>query len=322
MTSSPSSQRAQNDAQHHHHYHHLVLIHGAWAGAWVWNAVTPLLEKVGYTVHAVDLPGNRGEIPPETVTLDLYCDYIQTKVLGPIFDQTQQQQPQQQQQQPQQQGPKVTLVAHSGAGVIALQLAENLGPGQSLHSIVIVAGMLLPPSMTFSQFRALPSHERLPSKEPLELIFTSDGSLSTVTTTSAIQCFFQDLPTNMAQQAAANLTAQPTGGLNICANYNPGTAEGGGTGGGRGGVRRTPILYLEALRDASVVLPLQRAMHRAFVQNMGPTTNNNNNNTKDHNLLTVMSIDTGHVPHVAQPERFCQMVCDYIQSVSSSSSSS
>lgn len=37
--------------------HDIVLIHGAWHGAWCWELVTPLLEKQGFRVHALTLPG-------------------------------------------------------------------------------------------------------------------------------------------------------------------------------------------------------------------------------------------------------------------------
>src|SRR5581483_10355186 len=34
----------------------IVLVHGAWHGSWCWERVTPLLEKHGLAVRAVDLP--------------------------------------------------------------------------------------------------------------------------------------------------------------------------------------------------------------------------------------------------------------------------
>lgn len=37
--------------------HDIVLIHGAWHGAWCWELVAPLLEKQGFRVHALTLPG-------------------------------------------------------------------------------------------------------------------------------------------------------------------------------------------------------------------------------------------------------------------------
>ena len=35
-----------------------VLIHGAWAGSWVWDALKPELEAAGHRVLAFDMPGN------------------------------------------------------------------------------------------------------------------------------------------------------------------------------------------------------------------------------------------------------------------------
>ena len=35
-----------------------VLVHGAWAGSWVWEKIIPILESLRHRVIAVDLPGN------------------------------------------------------------------------------------------------------------------------------------------------------------------------------------------------------------------------------------------------------------------------
>lgn len=37
---------------------HILLVHGAWHGAWCWYRLIPELEARGFTVHAVDLPGH------------------------------------------------------------------------------------------------------------------------------------------------------------------------------------------------------------------------------------------------------------------------
>lgn len=38
----------------------VVLVHGAWHGAWCWEKVTPLLAEAGIDAVAVDLPGGDG----------------------------------------------------------------------------------------------------------------------------------------------------------------------------------------------------------------------------------------------------------------------
>ena len=35
----------------------VVLVHGAWHGAWCWQRVVPRLQQAGVAVHAVTLTG-------------------------------------------------------------------------------------------------------------------------------------------------------------------------------------------------------------------------------------------------------------------------
>ena len=43
----------------------IVLVHGAWGGAWIWRRVLPLLRAGGHEVHAVTLTGvgERAHLP-------------------------------------------------------------------------------------------------------------------------------------------------------------------------------------------------------------------------------------------------------------------
>ncbi|HEY1739462.1 MAG TPA: alpha/beta hydrolase [Acidimicrobiia bacterium] len=49
----------------------IVLVHGAWHGAWCWDRLTPLLDDAGVTSIAVDLPGHGNDPGPFT---DLHGD--------------------------------------------------------------------------------------------------------------------------------------------------------------------------------------------------------------------------------------------------------
>src|SRR3954468_22770120 len=49
----------------------LVLVHGAWHGAWCWERLTPLLDDAGVPWIAVDLPGHGEDPGPMT---DMYGD--------------------------------------------------------------------------------------------------------------------------------------------------------------------------------------------------------------------------------------------------------
>jgi pimeloyl-ACP methyl ester carboxylesterase len=59
-----------------------VLVHGAFAGAWTWERVIPLLEAAGHTAEAFDLPGSGDDrTPVEEITLDAYAGRL-CEVLG------------------------------------------------------------------------------------------------------------------------------------------------------------------------------------------------------------------------------------------------
>ena len=52
----------------------IVLIHGAWAGAWSWRDAARLLRKQGFDVYAPTMTGiaERSHVPPQNVTLSTH----------------------------------------------------------------------------------------------------------------------------------------------------------------------------------------------------------------------------------------------------------
>jgi pimeloyl-ACP methyl ester carboxylesterase len=59
------------------HIGRIVLVHGASHGAWCWERLTPLLERLGYLVQAPDLPGLGADpTPPAAVTFEDYVDRV------------------------------------------------------------------------------------------------------------------------------------------------------------------------------------------------------------------------------------------------------
>lgn len=83
----------------------VVLIHGAWAGAWVWQLLTPHLEEAGLEVVTICLPGTDAT-PAVDVTLDLYVAHVANMIAWL--------------------GRPASLVAHSGGGVVASAIAEAM----------------------------------------------------------------------------------------------------------------------------------------------------------------------------------------------------
>ena len=113
----------------------LLLIHGAWQGAWAWDRLVPELDALGHRCHAVDMPGNgngRSRLQPKNVSLERYIEYLQ-RLLAEI-------------------GEPVVVVRHSSGGIIASQLAEE--EPDRVRGLIYVAGMMLPTGMGFSDIVA------------------------------------------------------------------------------------------------------------------------------------------------------------------------
>ena len=101
----------------------VVLIHGAWAGSWVWDSLQDGLRDAGHRPHAVDLPGNGSDATPlAEVSLQRYVEHVGALIEtlpGPIH-----------------------LVAHSGGGITATAIAERYA--ERIAGVTYVAGMMLP----------------------------------------------------------------------------------------------------------------------------------------------------------------------------------
>jgi pimeloyl-ACP methyl ester carboxylesterase len=206
----------------------VILIHGAWQGAWVWDRFAPFLRAAGLDSIALDLPGNGVDrTPAGEVSLDLYVSHVQ-RILEALD------------------GP-ANLVAHSGGGLVASAVAE--AAPERVSRLVYVAGMMLPDRSSFAQVVASVLADD-PSAEGVapHLEWSEDGLLSRVPHAVALSYFFHDCPKPDADAAASRLTPQPERGRAVQAHLTP----------GRFG--RVPRIYVEAAADRAVVPACQRRM--------------------------------------------------------------
>lgn len=98
----------------------VVLIHGAWADASAWDAVSPLLKAQGYDVITINLAGHgKDNTPVAGITMDSYVETVK-KAIGTRTN--------------------VTLVGHSMAGFVISEVAEQI-PGQ-IKKLVYLAAFL------------------------------------------------------------------------------------------------------------------------------------------------------------------------------------
>ncbi|MFE4002110.1 alpha/beta fold hydrolase [Nocardioides sp. YIM B13467] len=88
-----------------------VLVPGAWKGSWSFEAVVPLLERAGHTVHALTLTGLRPDDDDATVAtanLDTHADDVLRRLdRAHITD--------------------ATLVGHSYGGMVTAAAADRAG---------------------------------------------------------------------------------------------------------------------------------------------------------------------------------------------------
>ncbi|ADK86262.1 alpha/beta hydrolase fold-containing protein [Desulfarculus baarsii DSM 2075] len=56
----------------------VLLVHGAWHGAWCWESLTPGLTATGWRVHLLDLPGHGADVwaLPAMTSIKHYADYV------------------------------------------------------------------------------------------------------------------------------------------------------------------------------------------------------------------------------------------------------
>ena len=96
----------------------IVLVHGAWSGAWCWERVTPALVEQGLRATAVDLPGHGGDASAMT---DLHGDATRvTELLDEL-------------------GEPAVLVGHSYGGAVITEAGEH----PLVEQLIFIAAMAL-----------------------------------------------------------------------------------------------------------------------------------------------------------------------------------
>jgi pimeloyl-ACP methyl ester carboxylesterase len=118
-----------------------VLVHGAWAGAWCWRRVLPLLRAAGHEAHAVTLTGvgERAHLLSPAIGLRTHIDdvlgLIEAEELGDLV-----------------------LVGHSYGGIVITGVADALlqrpGGAERLRQLVYVDAVTPHPGESWSSQHA------------------------------------------------------------------------------------------------------------------------------------------------------------------------
>jgi len=198
-----------------------LLVHGAWHGAWCWDAVVPLLAARGHRVRAIDLPGHgRDPKPAGAVSWDDYMDRMGEALAAapepPI------------------------LVGHSLGGAVITGAADRWP--ERIRALVYLCAMLpdVPDFMTRFQPTSLLSGGMRPSP---------DGAVMELEPSVIRAAFYHDCSDADAASAQSLLRPQPAGAFSMSFELAP----------GRFG--RVPRHYVECLQDRAIDIASQRAMH-------------------------------------------------------------
>ena len=232
-----------------------ILIHGSWHGAWTWETIVPRLRAAGHDAIAVDLPGNGFDLTqPREVTLDLYAAHV-SRIVDAV------------------RGP-VVLVGHSMGGTVASQTCESR-PHRVALAIYLCA-FLLPNGMSILEFYDNYLEPQMCSVRS-QLSYDAEGLRSTIDPTAAIEVFYHHADRSMAEAAARRLTPQPEGARRSRLHLSE--ARFGSV----------PRVYIEALEDRSVHLPLQRKM-----QELTP-------------CLVTYALESDHAPQLSHPDTLTEL---------------
>ncbi|MGP9789555.1 alpha/beta fold hydrolase [Roseinatronobacter sp. NSM] len=232
----------------------VMLLHGAWQGAWVWDSQIAPLQAAGFDAIALDLPGNGADgRAPGAVNFADHVAHARAALLAAAAP--------------------VHIVAHSGAGVLATQLAEN--HPDKVAQLIYVAGMMLPSGVTFPEMVA-PFVATDPAAIGIGAFLHMERGGSSVPQDAAIRIFYHDCPPDAARSAAMRLTLQ---GEAVRAPRVVHTAANAG---------RVPRSYLRCGADRSVVPAVQDAMCAAWPG------------------ARLRRLDCGHAPMLAAPDMLAQ----------------
>jgi pimeloyl-ACP methyl ester carboxylesterase len=201
----------------------VVLVAGAWHGAWCWDRVLPRLLASGVPTRTVELPGRGDDAGPPT---DLAGDVervaeVLDAVAGPIL-----------------------LVGHSYGGAVITEA----GAHPAVSELVFIAGFPLTASESV-QSAASDEAARIDHGGRPQLSFTgSDESILTVDATASVAVFYADCDPETQRWASTRLGPQ----LKASLSQSPRLVA----------WRDRPSTYAVCLQDNAVHPDLQRILAR------------------------------------------------------------
>ena len=204
----------------------IVLIHGAWEGAWSWGETIPYLKEKGHKVIAFDLPGHGEKLdsnPISEITIQLYSDAVR-KELDKIAE-------------------PVILAGHSYAGYIISQVAED--SIEYIEKLVFIASAV--------PYDGKPAAQIFEEDEGSELlanmIMSEDKSYATLSRQAIKDVIMTGATDEQVDDALPKFVKQATKPFFEVVNTGDNFA-------------RIPKAYIETTKDRVISLPAQRKVQK------------------------------------------------------------
>ena len=208
----------------------IVLVHGAFGGAWSWEPVIPGLEEAGHAVQAVDLPGSgEDQTPVAEVTLDAYADRVCEALSS---------------------GPPAMLVGHSMGGVVVTQAAARMP--EQVETLVYVAAFAPADGQSLLDLTALP--EGAGDQVQANIVVDGDPPVATMPEPAARVVIYGCSSDDDAGKAVARRRPQAVA---------PFTQPVGIPADKRDAFAALPRAYVTCLQDLAIPPALQQRMYAA-----------------------------------------------------------
>ena len=202
----------------------IVLVHGAFAGAWIWKEVATKLEAAGHSVETLDLPGAGDDHTPlEEITLDGYAKRI-CEVLGERSEQA-------------------VLVGHSMGGMAVTQAASRCP--DRVASLIYVAAFLPADGQSLVGLTELP--EGKGDHVQATMVVSGEPPIAELSDQNSVIAFYSEAPPEVGLKAARAQRPQPVVPFVDKASLSE-------------GYERIPRSYIHCTKDQANMPALQRRM--------------------------------------------------------------
>jgi len=208
----------------------LVLVHGAFAGAWCWEPVLPGLREAGHEVTAIDLPGSgKDRTPVQELTLDAYAERVCSELKN---------------------GEPAVLAGHSMGGMVVTQAAA-LAP-EHVGRLIYVAAFLPDEGQSLMDLVAYP--EAADDQVQANLVVEGEPPVGMLPPAAARDALFGRCDDEQAAWALEHLQPQAVVPFTNPVHLDPAKGD---------AFRQLPRAYITCTQDRAIPPQMQRRMFEA-----------------------------------------------------------